>query len=157
MIHIKTKHISLATSILLLSSIGFTGCGSSSSSSNNSNTPTTSLTTYKGKSVDGYLKDATVELDGYKTTTDANGSWSISIQGNIPTNTIVTTTGGTDITTGEKFEGKLSAIVDTNNTPTVATPLTSLVVPLVQKGLTKSEALHKVAKESRPPAEPEAC
>ena len=124
--------ISIVTSSLLL----LAGCGSSSSSS-----------TYKGVSVDGYLKGATVELDGYKTTTDANGSWSISIPGNIPTNTIVTTTGGTDITTGEKFEGKLSAIVDTNNTPTVATPLTSLVVPLVQKGLTKSEALNKVAKE----------
>ena len=145
MIHIKTKHISLATSILLLSSIGFTGC-SHRSNSNNSDT-----TTYKGTSVDGYLKGATVELDGYKTTTDANGSWSISIPGNIPTNTIVTTTGGTDITTGEKFEGKLSAIVDTNNTLTVVTPLTSLVFPLVQKGLTKSEALNKVATQLNVP------
>ena len=143
MVHIKAKHISFVTSALLLSSIGFSGCGDSGT------TPTT--TTYKGTSIDGYLKGATVLLDGHKAITDANGSWSISITGNIPANAIVTTTGGIDVTTGEKFEGKLSAMVDTNNTSTITTPLTSLVVSLVQKGLTKEEALAKVAEQLNVP------
>ncbi len=152
MMYIKARRISLVTSVLLLSLLGFGGCGSQSSSSSSSKaTPATSSTTYKGRSIDGYLKGATVELDGHTTKTDANGSWSISIPGKIPKNSIVTTTGGIDTSTGQPFEGKLSAIVNTNNTPTVVTSLTSLVVPLVQKGFTKSEALTTVATQLNVP------
>jgi len=136
---IKGRQISLIASVILLGLVGFDGCDSGS-------IPLLA-TTYNGISIDGPLKDATVSLNGISVKSNDSGHWTIPIVGNIPANAVVTTTGGIDTATGEKFEGKISAVVNGDSVSTVITPLTSLVVALVQKGLSNNAALEKIASQ----------
>lgn len=97
-----------------------------------------------GKAIDGYLAGATVTMHGsdgktYTTTTDANGNFAFPAgtpQGSL------TTTGGTDLSTGKPFKGVLKAPAGS----TMITPLTTLVQGFVEKGKSVEEATKSVGK-----------
>ncbi len=121
------------------------GCGGSDDDSTptktTTKTPTETVTT--GKVIDDYLSGATVCADsngnGKKDTTDGpcvvtNGQGDFSFDKKIDFALI--TTGGTDIGTGEPFEGVLAAPVGSS----VVTPLTTVVQSLVVSGKTPAEA-----------------
>ncbi|WP_073957182.1 bluetail domain-containing putative surface protein [Thalassospira sp. TSL5-1] len=93
-----------------------------------------------GVALDGYLANATVMLVdgngnqvGQQTwTTDENGHYSISnfqFTGILPEDVAVRITGGTDLTTGQSFDGEL--LVSAGQNATVATGLTAVMHHLV--------------------------
>lgn len=102
-----------------------------------------------GTALDGYLVGATVMLvdgDGNQVgtqtwTTDANGHYSIEgyqFTGILPENVSVRVTGGTDMTTGQAFDGALSVSVGEN--ATVVTSLTAVMHQLVAGNISTDAA-----------------
>ena len=88
--------------------------------------------------VDGYIAGATVTRangSGNTVKTDSNGRF----EGLTGSGEIVVT-GGTDLSTGQPFQGQLRA----PDTATVVTPLTTLVTELEERGLSREQALTKV-------------
>jgi len=96
--------------------------------------------TIQGKAIDPYLSGATVCVDVNKNrvcdstevsvTTDANGSYTLTVSHKDLASgpAVVLVTGGTDIATGEHFNGTLTALADANHTTVHITPLTSVEV-----------------------------
>ena len=138
---IKTTALSIVASSLLI------GCGSSSS-----NSPTDNTSSMKGVAIDGYVSGATVTLKNSSgailatTKTLSNGDWSFSGVV-IPAGAIVEVSGGTDISTGEVFEGVLKAPASTDGSEVVTTPLTTLVTALVQSGKSVNDAKSAVSNQ----------
>ncbi|WP_417844962.1 beta strand repeat-containing protein [Thalassospira sp.] len=102
-----------------------------------------------GTALDGYLVGATVMLvdgDGNQVgtqtwTTDANGHYSIEgyqFTGILPENVSVRVTGGTDMTTGQAFNGALSVSVGEN--ASVVTSLTAVMHQLVAGNISTDAA-----------------
>ncbi|WP_158091289.1 beta strand repeat-containing protein [Thalassospira mesophila] len=102
-----------------------------------------------GTVLDGYLVGATVMLvdgDGNQVgtqtwTTDENGHYSIEgyqFTGILPENVSVRVTGGTDMTTGQAFDGALSVFVGEN--ATVVTSLTAVMHHLVAGNISTDAA-----------------
>ncbi|MBY4678746.1 DUF4214 domain-containing protein [Marinobacterium arenosum] len=99
-----------------------------------------------GKVIDGYISGATVFLDKdgdgvldddeVSTTTDADGDFSLTGQGEL------VATGGTDISTGLAFDGVLKA----PSGSTVINPVTTLVQSLVDSGKSTADAEQVVTK-----------
>ena len=131
----KKKSLSVVASAVLASAVAFSGCTDKGGSSN---------VAYTGVSIDGYLSGSKVSVGGHPTTTDVNGTWTISMPWSEPVQ-FVTTTGGTDISTGQPFEGQVSAVINSDGN-TVVTPITSLVAALVKKGMSNTAAIKKIAK-----------
>jgi uncharacterized protein (DUF1800 family) len=111
------------------------GCGSTSSTN-----PDTNINTIEGRVVDGYIKGAIITVKNKSTgtiisltTTTSNGSFSFEKP---DVDIIVESTGGTDTSTNEPFIGVMKNIIAKNSLDTkiVITPLTSLVVQLIQNG-----------------------
>ena len=147
----KVKKIGLSLVIVSALSLGIVGCGGGgggSSSTANDNTSTTK--TISGQAIDGYISGAKVCLDINKnnscednepsTTTDNNGVFSLStnLSGEYP----IVIFGGTDIATGETFDGTLKNVIKLSDTSTKIdtkiTPLTTLVANIIQDDSTIS-------------------
>ena len=143
---------------LLLSSIAATlilaGCGGGTTNSANSvvnNTPKETRTV-AGKVIDGYIKNADVCLDlnnndqidpnEPQAKSDENGSY--KLVGNFDLNDSLTiiAKNGIDIDTNKSFDGELKTLVTQPN----LTPATTLVKALMDKNMTKDEAMSQVAK-----------
>jgi len=134
--NIKNKNnMSLVLSAILVSSIGLVGCGGGGGGSDG--------TTVSGIAVDGYIKQATVTLNGVTTQTNDTGLWSIAYSGN--NSDVITIRGGIDTSTNKPFEGTLKAEIDADGVDIAVTPLSTLVSSLVQNGATKAEASAKIA------------
>tara|TARA_R110002050_G_scaffold84234_2_gene179864 strand:- start:3784 stop:13488 length:9705 start_codon:yes stop_codon:yes gene_type:complete len=91
-----------------------------------------------GRVVDGYISGATVSRvngSGNTVTTDASGNFT-----GLTGTGAIQITGGTDISTGLAFNGKLTA----PDGSTVVTPLTTLVQSLIESGETEEDALNAV-------------
>ncbi|RCK41490.1 hypothetical protein TH25_23470 [Thalassospira profundimaris] len=91
-----------------------------------------------GRVVDGYISGATVSRvngSGNTVTTDANGNFT-----GLTGTGAIQITGGTDISTGLAFNGKLTA----PDGSTVVTPLTTLVQSLIDSGESETDALNAV-------------
>lgn len=129
--------MSLVLSTILVGSIGLVGCGGGS----NDAAPTSA--TISGVAIDGYIKQATVTLNGVTTQTDDAGLWSITYSGN--NSDVITVRGGIDTSTNKPFEGTLKAEIDADGVNIAVTPLSTLVSSLVQNGATKEEASAKIA------------
>ena len=124
--------------LALLSITSFSACGGGSDDSSSS-------VTVSGKAIDGYLSGATVKVGNKTTTTDANGNWKITLD-SIANNTIVTVTGGTDISTNTPFEGNLSAVIEDGKTNVNISPLTTLVAKVVEgNGVDINDAKNQIA------------
>jgi len=133
------KHMSLVLSTILVGSIGLVGCGGGSDDV----APTPTLSTVSGVAIDGYIKQATVTLNGVTTQTNDTGLWSMAYSGN--NSDVITVRGGIDTSTNKPFEGTLKAEIDGDGVDIVVTPLSTLVSSLVQNGATKEEASAKIA------------
>ena len=153
--HTKAKAllISSVAAIALLTN----GCGSSSSTvdnTNNGGSSNTSVSTLSGTAIDGYLEGSVVFVDNNgngvldadepRSTTGPNGIFTLT--GTIKSGANIIVSGGTDKSTGKAFQGKLKSAVDTTQTNTVVTPLTTYVAALVKQNLTQSAARAQVAK-----------
>jgi Ca2+-binding RTX toxin-like protein len=91
-----------------------------------------------GRVVDGYISGAIVSRvngSGNTVTTDASGNFT-----GLTGTGAIQITGGTDISTGLAFNGKLTA----PDGSTVVTPLTTLVQSLIESGETEEDALNAV-------------
>ncbi len=91
-----------------------------------------------GRVVDGYISGATVSRvngSGNTVTTDANGNFT-----GLTGTGAIQITGGTDISTGLAFNGKLTA----PDGSTVVTPLTTLVQSLIDSGESETAAMDAV-------------
>ena len=147
----KKKYISLAASVILVGSIGFTGCGGGGGSSatvteDTSDEQTVDNRIVSGPAIDGYLKGANVTLNSISATTDDNGIWKVIYTPKETDEDIVSVTGGIDISTGEIFEGVLEASAATEQGESVVvSPLSTLVSSLVKKGDNPVEATQNVA------------
>ncbi|MDX9742616.1 MAG: hypothetical protein RBT59_02225 [Arcobacteraceae bacterium] len=136
--NIKNKNnMSLVLSAILVGSIGLVGCGGGGGGGSSSGT------TVSGVAVDGYIKQATVTLNGVTTQTNDTGLWSIAYSGN--NSDVITIRGGIDTSTNKPFEGTLKAEIDGDGVDIAVTPLSTLVSSLVQNGATKAEASTKIA------------
>jgi hypothetical protein len=112
-----------------------------------------------GVAIDGPISDANVTIGGKSVQTDKDGKWIVEfevLEGSEKNITLgeVTTEGGTDTFTGEAFDGKLTAYVDsddiidnneTGDKSVVVTPLTGIVSQMVKSGLSEEEAEEKLA------------
>jgi hypothetical protein len=150
---IISSRISVFASIALSGFLGLTGCSDGGGSSAPIATATT--TTLSGVAVDGYLSESLVEAFGVSVNTDKIGKWTLP-EVVIPplSRNVITVSGGTDIATGEKFEGRLTAIPSTKEgEKTAVTPLSSLSASLYKKGTPKADAEAKIAKTLNLPVE----
>jgi len=146
MIYKNKKHICLALSALLVSSMGLVGCSDSGGSSSSAeNPPAVTTTTVSGVAVDGYLAGSIVTLNGVSTTTGSDGQWSLQHSGNI--NDVVSLSGGVDTSTGKAFEGTLNAQLGADGVQVAVTPLSTLVSSLVQSGSSYAAASAKIASQ----------
>ena len=137
------KHISLVLSTIMVGSLGFLGCSSGSSDGGGSTAPVATSKTVSGIAVDGYIKQATVTLNGLTTQTSNTGVWSMAYTGN--SSDVVSVKGGVDTSTGKPFEGTLKAELGADGVNVPVTPLSTLVSSLVQNGTTKAMASAKIA------------
>ena len=148
---LKALTLSIITSALLVGCGGGGGGGDDSSSSSTTKTTTTETPTpttsdLSGNVVDGYVKGATVTVGSRTTTTNDKGFWELLDVENASTYTIEAK-GGTDVSTGEDFEGVLKAPVPSDSQKKIAlTPLTTVVASIVESGISVEEATTKVAK-----------
>ena len=112
------------------------------------------INTINGRVVDGYLDDATVCIDLNRNgkcetnepsaKTDSDGKFSLSYSTDInPVDIILIAYGGVDISTNKSFVGFLESVGADNGVN--ITPLTTVVSKLQNKGLSKEEAIQKVA------------
>lgn len=130
----KNIALALSSAALILS----VGCSDSSSSSE---------ATTVGTAIDGYLSGATACIDANN---DGVANDAVCVQTdefgeyNLPASLVaanpVAITGGTDVLTGEKYVGSMSAPAGA----TVVTPLTTLVNAVVKSGKTVEEAQKSV-------------
>ncbi len=133
------RHVALSTAAIL--AIG--GCGGGSSSSGDA---------ASGGIVDGYVAGATIfaDADGngmrgdaeLTTTSDANGDFTLS--GTIVDGTVVYGSGGTDLSSGLPFEGRLKSIYQSGRA-LMLSPLTTYTAALVQSGASWDDASAAVA------------
>ncbi|MDO8453214.1 MAG: hypothetical protein Q7S59_01430 [Sulfurimonas sp.] len=140
------KHISLVLSTFILGSMGLVGCSSDSGGSSEpavvAEKPIIAKTV-SGIAVDGYIKLATVTLNGLSTQTNDIGIWSMSYTGN--NSHVISVKGGIDTSTGKPFEGTLKAELGADGVNVAVTPLSTLVSSLVKNGETKAAASAKIA------------
>ena len=126
----------------------FTFLGCSDSSAKFSDLPVEE-NTISGIVIDGYVENATVTFNGFQTTTNSDGSWSLTYKDTSDTaivSTIVSVKGGIDTSTGEAFEGLLEAPISTEkDASNVVTPLTTIAASLVKKGASPETAMSTVA------------
>ena len=165
--HQRFRNISVVTSMLLASTMLFTGCGGGGSSDSSAVTPpvTTKSTSITGKAVDGYLSHSLVwldlnangELDKGEPSdiSDENGQFTLKITSEIKNDpnfskAKIVAEGGIDKDTGENFNGKLLA-PNTGEEEINLTPVTTLVAKLVEKGEDVSNAQKKVKKALKLP------
>ncbi|MFA6138060.1 MAG: hypothetical protein WC667_08240 [Sulfurimonas sp.] len=140
------KHISLVLSTLILGSMGLVGC---SSDNGGSSEPVVApekpaiTKTISGIAVDGYIKLATVTLNGVTTQTNDTGIWSMAYTGD--NSHVISVKGGIDTSTGKPFEGTLKAEIGEDGVNVAVTPLSTLVSSLVKNGETKAAASAKIA------------
>lgn len=135
----------ITTVSIILSSI-FIGCGGGSSSSKS---------TVRGVVSDGLIKDSTVKLMNNKnviaqTTTDENGIFSFSNTLDKNNNYTIEATGGTDTNTNENFSGvvfKSSLNLFNEKSKVVVSPITSIISEAIEDGSSSNEALDKVKKQ----------
>jgi len=123
---------------------------------NNSASLTPKLTV-SGKVVDGYVKDARLEIASLDTgdsisitsnTTDADGSYNIVIDNPTSNAYVIQSSTGIDQSTGESYEGIMKAIVSTNGCSGASsktssqniTPITTLVSDAVSAEQTKNRS-----------------
>ncbi|WP_345969507.1 tandem-95 repeat protein [Sulfurimonas sp. HSL1-6] len=125
---IKISQIMLSVAAVI--AIG--GCGGGGSSNNTSSAS-------GGGVVDGYVSGATVFVDStgegehnateLSTVTDANGDF--AFEATIADGTRIYAYGGTDISTGYPFEGRLSTVYDATRPDIVLSPLTTYVTAIM--------------------------
>ena len=125
---------------------------------NNSASLTPKLTV-SGKVIDGYVKDARLEIASLDTgdsisivsnTTDADGSYNIVIENPTSNAYVIQSSTGIDQSTGESYEGIMKAIVSTNGcsgassktTSQNITPITTLVSDAVSAEQTKNRKVR---------------
>jgi len=135
----KNIKLSMIASSILAATV-FSGCYGESK-------PSSFTTDLSGTAVDGYISGANVNYDGKTAKTDANGKWTIVKVPNkdFGNNTKkIEVSGGTDMATGEAFEGTLKAVIPAKKGgSTVVTPLTTLVAAAV----TSSDSIDSVKKQ----------
>jgi len=148
----KTKLLlsSITTAILL------SGCGQTSPVNsddlNENSAPAKNSKIVSGKVIDGYIKDANVYLDmngngKFDTNepyavSDANGSYKLVGNFDLNDSLTVIAENGIDMDTNESFKGKLKGLITEPN----ITPATTLVKELMDKNMSKEEAMSEVAK-----------
>ncbi len=132
---LKASNIMLSVVAILVIS----GCGGGGGSSTGAVEPSSG-----GGVIDGYVSGATVFVDStgegehntseITTTTDANGDFTLS--GTIADGTSIYAYGGTDISTGFPFEGRLSTVYDATRLPVILSPLTTYVAAVMKADAT---------------------
>jgi len=143
----KALYSSIFAAMLLV-----TGCSSSDGTSDSTQPVGATSGALDGKVVDGYIANgdvfADINADGVNnagdivTVTDALGNI-VSPAEEIPFNTYIYVTGGTDLATGRAFTGRMSAYYTGESL--VVSPLTTMVAVLTQSGQTEEEAVASVA------------
>jgi len=120
------------------------GCGSSGGGSSSS----TGEEILEGVAIDGYIDEALVTMNGYATLTYSDGTWGLPKEAyKKGAQNIVEVVGGIDISTGEKYEGFLKAVVTDDGSIRVVNLFSSLVVAMVQNGVPQALAEEKIAKQ----------
>ncbi|MEA2016804.1 MAG: hypothetical protein U9N59_00015 [Campylobacterota bacterium] len=144
--------ISKTASAAILGAVLFTGCGVFSDGDAVEDGGAES-TTLKGVAVKGYLKDSNVTVDfngdgnissDETVQTDTNGTYTIS--GELSETVTISVAGGTDVDSGEIFDGVLKAPVEVGTTESVAiTPVTTLVAAMVENNVSITTARENTA------------
>ena len=148
----KTKLLlsSITTAVLL------SGCGQTSPVNsddlNENSAPAKNSKIVSGKVIDGYIKGANVYLDmngngKFDTNepyavSDANGSYKLVGNFDLNDSLTVIAENGIDMDTNKSFNGKLKGLITEPN----ITPATTLVKELMDKNMSKNEAISEVAK-----------
>jgi hypothetical protein len=148
------KKLSLIASMAILANFGLVGCGGGSSAPAAASNNNDSVLSVKGTAIDPELVGATVCLDingdenctsvDPSTVTDANGNYTLEltqeqIDGDYPLLVI----GGEDKATGEAFQGKLLADLDTLSQN--ITPLTTLAYEQLQNSTSQADLAESKA------------